>query len=192
MVKEWARRALAPVARVLAGLGITPNHITVAGLLLMAAAGVFLAYGRFLAAAFTMLAGGLCDMLDGAVARSSGHSSPFGAFFDSTADRFAELFLFAGLLVYFTDHDPSLLYLLLTFFALGGSFMVSYTRARSEGLGIACRVGLMERPERVVLLLLAALIGPVGMKVALWILVPLTMWTALQRIQHVMKATRTP
>ncbi len=192
MVKETARRALEPIARVLAGLGITPNHITVAGLLLTAASGVFLAYGRFLAAAVTLLVGGLCDMLDGAVARTTGLSSPFGAFLDSTADRFAELFLFAGLAVYFTRGEPSLLYVLLTIFALGGSFMVSYTRARSEGLGIACRVGLMERPERVVLILVAALFGAAGLKVALWILVPLTMWTALQRIHHVLGATRTP
>ena len=192
MVKEWARKVLEPIARVLANLGITPNHVTVVGLLLMAASGVFLAYGRFLGAALTLLAGGLCDMLDGAVARATGLSSPFGAFFDSTADRFAEMFFFAGLIVYFTGAEHSVLYALLTFLAAGGSFLVSYTRARSEGLGIACQVGLMERPERMVLLLIAAFFGAAGLKVALWILVPLVMWTALQRVHHVLGATRTP
>ncbi len=189
-VKDGGRRAVAPVARFLANVGISPNHITVVGLLAMAAAGVFLAYGRFRLAAGALLFGGLCDMLDGAVARDSGRSSPFGAFLDSTADRYAELFFFAGLLVYFTHAEGSVLYALLTFLATGGSFMVSYTRARSEGLGIECNVGIMERPERMVLLLVAAIFGPLGMKIALWILTPLVYWTALQRFHHVQGATR--
>ncbi len=191
-VKEQGRRAVAPVARVLANVGISPNHITVAGLLAMVAAGVFLAFGRFRLAGLAVLVGGLCDMLDGAVARDSGQSSRFGAFLDSTADRYAELFFFAGLLVWFIDGERSTLYALLTFLATGGSFMVSYTRARSEGLGIECKVGLMERPERMVLLIAAAFAGPWAMKIALWVLTPLVFWTSFQRIQHVQGQARLP
>lgn len=192
IVKERARRVLAPVAGALVRLGVTPNQLTVTGLLAMAASGVFLAFGRFGWAGAALAVGGLCDMLDGAVARGSGLASVFGAFLDSTADRFAEMFFFAGLLVFFTAREPSVLYALLTFLTAGGSFLVSYARARSEGLGIPCGVGWMERPERMVLLLVAAFFGVGGMKVALWVLLPLVLWTTAQRIQHVQAETRTP
>ncbi len=181
-----------PMARVLANLGVSPNHITLAGLVAMAAAGVLLAFGSFRWAALAVVVGGLCDMLDGAVARGAGLSSRFGAFLDSTSDRIAEMVFFAGLLVYFSRFEPSTLYALLTFLAAGGSFMVSYTRARSEGLGVECKVGFMERPERMILLLVAALFGAAGMKAALWILVPLVLFTTVQRVVHVEGKTRLP
>ncbi len=188
--KDLGRRALAPVARVLAALHVSPNLITVAGLLAMALAGWLLALGRFRLAGLALLLGGLCDMLDGAVARHNGVANPFGAFFDSTSDRLAEMLFFAGLLVYYTRLEPSTLYALLTFLAAGGSLLVSYTRARAEGLGVDCQVGMMERPERLVLLLLACFVGGVGLKVALWILTPLVFFTSLQRVLHVQSRTR--
>ena len=190
-VKDLGRRALAPVARGLARLHVSPNHITLAGLVAMAGSGALLGLGSFRGAGLALLVGGVCDMLDGAVARDSGVSSRFGAFFDSTSDRLAEMFFFAGLLVHYTRVDPSVLYALLTFFAAGGSFMVSYTRARAEGLGVDCQVGVMERPERMVLLLLACFVGGIGMKAVLWVLTPLVFHTSLQRILHVQERTRT-
>jgi CDP-diacylglycerol--glycerol-3-phosphate 3-phosphatidyltransferase len=189
--KDLGRRALAPVAEGLARLHVSPNHITLAGLVAMAGSGVLLALGSFRGAGLALLAGGLCDMLDGAVARSSGVSSKFGAFFDSTSDRLAELLFFAGALVYFTRVELSVLYALLTFLAAGGSLLVSYPRARAEGLGVDCQVGMMERPERMVLLLVACFVGGIGVKVALWVLTPLVFFTSLQRVLHVQKRTRT-
>jgi CDP-diacylglycerol--glycerol-3-phosphate 3-phosphatidyltransferase len=188
--KDLGRRALAPVAERLARLHVSPNQITLAGLVAMAGSGVLLALGSFRGAGLALLVGGLCDMLDGAVARSSGVSSKFGAFFDSTSDRLAELLFFAGLLVYFTRVELSVLYALLTFLAAGGSLLVSYTRARAEGLGVDCQVGMMERPERMVLLLIACFVGGIGVKVALWVLTPLVFFTSLQRVLHVEKRTR--
>jgi CDP-diacylglycerol--glycerol-3-phosphate 3-phosphatidyltransferase len=131
-------------------------------------------------------------MLDGAVARVSGLASRYGAFLDSTIDRAAEMLLFGGLLVYFTRQDGSSLYPLLTFCAAGSSFLVSYTRARAEGLGIPCSVGWMERPERLVLLMIAVVFGAEPVRVALWILFVLTLWTAGQRMLHVRRETRLP
>jgi CDP-diacylglycerol--glycerol-3-phosphate 3-phosphatidyltransferase len=189
--KDLGRRALAPVAHGLARLHVSPNHVTLAGLVAMAGSGVLLGLGSFRSAGVALLVGGLCDMLDGAVARSNGVSSKFGAFFDSTCDRLAELLFFAGLLVYFTRVEPSVLYALLTFLAAGGSLLVSYTRARAEGLGIDCAVGMMERPERMVLLLIACFVGGIGLKVALWVLTPLVFFTSLQRVLHVQERTRT-
>ena len=190
-VKDMGRRALAPIAEGLVRLHVSPNQVTLAGLVAMAASGALLALGSFRGAGVALLVGGVCDMLDGAVARRSGVSTKFGAFFDSTSDRLAELLFFAGLIVYFTRVEPSVLYALLTFFAAGGSLLVSYTRARAEGLGVDCQVGMMERPERMVLLLIACFVGGIGVKVALWVLTPLVFFTSLERVLHVKERTRT-
>lgn len=189
LAKTQGRRMAAPLARALANLGVSANHLTLAGLVTSALAGLLLADGRFRPAAITLLVGSLCDVLDGSVARATGKASPFGAFLDSTADRVAELFFFAGAMVWFAHTDAGVLYPLLCFAAASGSFLVSYTRARAEGLGIGCSVGLMERPERMILLLVATLIGGMGLRVALWILTPLVWWTSLQRVRHVYRET---
>jgi CDP-diacylglycerol--glycerol-3-phosphate 3-phosphatidyltransferase len=191
-IKDRVRGAVVPVASALAGLGVTPNHLTLFGLVASAAGGALLAWGRFRTAALALLLGGLADMLDGAVAREAGCSTRFGAFLDSTVDRYAEMLVFAGLLVYFIRVEDSTIYALLTFLAAGGSYMVSYTRARAEGLGLRCDVGLMERPERLILILVAILIGPLAVKFALWVLTGLVTWTSWQRIRHVLGETRSP
>lgn len=190
VVKAQGRRVLAPVAVFLANIGVSPDHLTLAGLLGSTLAGVLVADGRFLWAAAALLAGSLCDVLDGSVARFSNRSSRFGAFLDSTVDRYAEMVFFAGVLVYFVRGEGDTLYALLTFLAAGGSFMVSYTRARAEGIGIPCEVGMMERPERMVVLLIATLVGPMGLRIALWVLTVLVTWTSLQRVMHVRRETR--
>jgi CDP-diacylglycerol--glycerol-3-phosphate 3-phosphatidyltransferase len=178
------------VAKLLANLGVSPDHLTWSGLLASMIAGALVAYGRFQLAALALLLGALLDVLDGSVARASDRTSRFGAFLDSTVDRITEMFFFAGLLVYFITIESSTLYVVLTFFAAGGSFLVSYTRARAEGLGIKCEVGVMERPERLVLLLVATLIGAPAIRIALWILTVLVAWTSLQRMHHVWKETQ--
>jgi phosphatidylglycerophosphate synthase len=191
-IKQQGRRLLDPLSRLLANVGVRPDTLTWIGLVGSAVAGALLAYGRFKLAALALLLGALCDMLDGAVARVSGLTSRYGAFLDSTVDRAAEMLLFAGLLVHFTRQDGSSLYPLLTFFAAGSSFLVSYTRARAEGLGIPCSVGWMERPERLVLLMVAVALGSGPVRVALWVLFVLTLWTAGQRMLHVRRETRLP
>jgi len=192
-VKSWvkgrARRAIAPLAAGLAGLGVEPNHVTLAGLGFSLLAGVFLAFGRFHWAAAWLLLGSLSDMLDGAIARTFDRGSRFGAFLDSTVDRYAELFFFSGVVLYFHHIESSSLYVLLALLAAGGSFGVSYARARAEGLGVDCSVGVMERPERLVLLILACLVGPLALRVVLWILTPLVFYTVWQRIRHVRRRT---
>lgn len=189
-IKDRGRGILAPIAHLLANLGVSPNVLTLLGLVASGVAGILIARGAFRGAALALLAGGLCDVLDGAVARATGRSSTFGAFLDSSVDRVAEMLFFAGILVYFIREDPSTVYAVLAFLGAGGSYMVSYVRARSEGLGVPCTVGWMERPERMVLMIAAAAIGSWGIRVALWILTVLVFWTSIQRMQHVYRETR--
>lgn len=189
-IKRAVRSGLEPMGRFLAGVGIEPDHVTWAGLALSGAAGAAVAFGAFLPAFVLLLLGSVADMVDGAIARGGGAATLFGAFLDSTVDRYAELFFFAGVAVYFHRIEPSTVYLLLAVLGAGGSFLVSYTRARAEGLGVECAVGLMERPERLILLTVGVLFGAIGLKIALWILVPLVFFTAGQRIRHVRGRTR--
>lgn len=191
-IKTRGRAALHPVARLLANVGVSADALTWTGLAGSTAAGALIAAGRFRVAALVLLGGALCDVLDGGVARVSGRTSRFGAFLDSSVDRLAELAVFGGMVVYFGRADGSSLYPLLAFLAAGGSYMVSYTRARAEGLGVSCAVGWMERPERLVLLLVSTALGPAAIRVALWVLTALTFFTAGQRMIHVHRETRSP
>lgn len=170
-------------ARRLIRLGVSADLLTVAGLVLAGAAGVAFAAGtwRFRLGALLVVAAGACDMLDGAVAKTSGRSTPFGAFLDSSVDRYSDGFLFGGLLLHWAYGGEHLL-AALSLSALVGSFAVSYTRARAENLIDSCKVGFWERGERTVLLLLAALFGVVP--AAMVLLGTLTHLTALQRILH--------
>ena len=154
-------KVINPVVRLLIRVGLTPNAVTFIGLVLnMGVAVVFIVGGeegnrgdlRYVGwAGALILFAGLFDMLDGQVARLGNMKSEYGALFDSVLDRYSELFTFLGICYYLVAHDY-LLSSLFAFIALIGSMMVSYTRARAEGLGIECKGGLMQRPERVVLL----------------------------------------
>ncbi len=156
-----------PFVRLLIKMGLTPNAVTVIGLLInVGVAIVFIAGGergnrgdlRFVGwAGFFTLFAGLFDMLDGQVARIGNMKSQFGAFFDSVLDRYSELVLFLGICYYLIAHHY-FLSSLFAFIALIGSMMVSYTRARAEGLGIELKGGVMQRPERVVLIGLSAML----------------------------------
>jgi len=188
-VKDDARRLLVPLAGALARMGISPDHITAAGLGMSFLAGLAAGYGRFTTAAVALTLSGICDMLDGAVARA-GVTTRFGAFLDSSVDRLSELLLFAGFVAYFHRVDGSAFFSVLTVFALGGSFLISYTRARAEGLGIECKVGVMERPERFVLLILALCFGDPGLRTAMVLLPPLAFYTTWQRMAHVHRESR--
>ncbi len=136
-------------------LSISANLITVLGLLAGLASGICFALDRPLGAAGLIVICGLFDILDGKVAAKANRQSLYGAIFDSTLDRYSEFFIYLGLAVHFRNRWP----LWVVFFTFLGSTMVSYTRARAEGLGIECREGLMQRAERLILLVLGSLIG---------------------------------
>lgn len=170
-------------------LGIHPDFITTLGLATVAIAAIFIAQGEFFWAAIIMIAGMPLDALDGAVARAMQRTNKFGAFLDSTLDRYADGFIFMGFATYFSDQGDQTM-MLVSMAALLGSILVSYTRARSEGLDIDCKVGLMTRMERVFILLAMLLTGYVT--VGLWVLAVGTHFTVLQRGWRVYQATKQP
>ncbi|MCL0103091.1 CDP-alcohol phosphatidyltransferase family protein [Dehalococcoidia bacterium] len=170
----------------MARTGISPNALTITGFLLNALVAGVLAGGYLFLGGFLVLFAGWFDMLDGALARISGKSTRFGTLLDSTVDRFSEAVVFLGLLVFYLAQGATL-EILLIYFTIVGSIMVSYVRARAEGLGLRSEVGLFARPERVILLALGLLpsrISPVALLVVLWILAVGTMITVLHRLIH--------
>ena len=164
--------------------GLTPNSLTVIGLLIHAAAALLIINGYFIWAGITVLFSGLFDMLDGALAKNTNRVSKFGAMLDSVSDRMAEaLVLFS--ICYFYSLTGQILPILLSFTTLTGSFLTSYIRARAEGLGIDCEVGWFTRAERVVLISLGLLINQII--VVLAVLTVLTFFTVVERLVHVHK-----
>ncbi len=174
---------LAPLINRLTHWGIQPNAITLIGFIVTSAAAVALYKGHLRVGGLLILAGGLCDCIDGNLARAMGKTSRFGALFDSIIDRFSEFVMFAGILAYCAARYEDLT-VVAAFGALCGSIMVSYSRARAEGLGFEAQAGLMQRPERIVFLGLAALIHPVAFKLVIWMVAILANLTALQRLRH--------
>ncbi len=147
---------LSPIAAKIVSLGITANMITLLGLLVSLVAAFCLATGRLASAGLLILVGASFDMIDGAVARAETMTNSSGALLDSVIDRYSEAVIFLGALIYFY-HLPNFSGVILVFAAVIGSILVSYVRARAEGLQIECKVGLMQRPERVILLVLGVL-----------------------------------
>jgi CDP-diacylglycerol--glycerol-3-phosphate 3-phosphatidyltransferase len=186
--KQKLRRPMLPVARGLSRLGITPDALTVAGLVIALLAGAALALGHPLVALIGLLLSGL----DGDVARlRPDRDRRFGAFLDSTADRIGEIAIFAGLLLHRVHLGaPSRLWALCWLLALTGSLLVSYARARAEGLGITCRIGLADRSVRLILIL-AMLIAGLGRSGPFLALLAVLSWiTVIQRTVHVRRAAR--
>ena len=168
-----------PIVGVLAGVGVTPNMLTLAGVLGNAGAGVLAARGDFLPAGVVMLAASSLDLLDGALARATGKVTRFGSVFDAVMDRVSEAAVLFGLLYYFSDRGGREEELLI-FAALVASFLVSYTRARAEIVDIPMREGLFGRAERVLVLGIGLIIDQVT--VALWVLAVAAGVTAVQRL----------
>jgi CDP-diacylglycerol--glycerol-3-phosphate 3-phosphatidyltransferase len=191
MLTDWLRRlsrgVLDPTARALIRIGLTANTVTLLGGLFNIGVGVIIALGHLRLGGALLIAASALDALDGAVARQSGKATRFGAFFDSTLDRVSEVAIFAGLLWhYMALGQPA--NALFSFLALAGSVMVSYTRARAEGLGIDCKVGWFTRVERSILTVAALILGV--MPYAQWLLAAGTWWTTVQRILHVRRAVK--
>jgi CDP-diacylglycerol--glycerol-3-phosphate 3-phosphatidyltransferase len=185
--EAWVRRHAERMMAALASLPVTPNQITVVGTSIAFAAAILAGVGQLTWAGVVLAFGGTFDILDGALARSTRRSYPYGAFLDSTLDRYAEGAVYLGLAVYFAGTPgPYQRWLILaTVAALAGSFLVSYVRARAQSLGFTCETGLFARPERVVLTVIGLLLGGVWLDGVVVILAVLTNITALQRIREV-------
>lgn len=190
-VRASLRRALGvylerPAARALTWAGVSPDAVTVVGLVVALTAAGLVGAGYLLAGGLVLLASGVFDMLDGALARATGRAGPFGALLDSTVDRVSEAAVLFGVSVHFLFRDSSLV-VLLSFLALTGSLMVSYVRARAEALDVDCEVGVMTRTERVVALsaaLVAAQWLPMVLVVVLGAIAALGMATAAYRVAY--------
>ena len=179
-------------AMLLAKAGISPNALTVFGFTMTLGVAWVLSTGHFFLSGFLVLLSGSLDFLDGALARATGRSTKFGAFLDSTLDRFSDAALFLGLLAYYASQGSHYLEIVLIGAALTGSLVTSYTRARAEGLGLKDEVGVFTRTERIILLAIGLIIGhwhSDAMTVVLWIIAVLSNLTALQRIYHVWRQT---
>ena len=187
-LKRWARTAAVGPALALGRLGLSPNALTVLGSVLTGCVGLLVAHGWFLAAGLALWLFSLTDTLDGALARATGRVSVFGAFLDSVCDRYAEAGVFLGLVWWYQSVGDTL-GLALAYLSIIGSLMVSYARARAEGVGFqAAEVGWLQRPERIVLLgvgFLAGAVEPNALLVVLAALAVLTTLTVLQRVRHV-------
>ncbi|MEJ2006987.1 MAG: CDP-alcohol phosphatidyltransferase family protein [Acidobacteriota bacterium] len=164
-----------------AKIGINPNFLTFTGFAINLVAAYLFAYGYFRWAGVTIIIAGVFDLTDGPVARRTRRVTPFGGFFDSVLDRYSDLFLLIGLLVYYGRVNRSI-YVAVVALAMIGSVMVSYSRARAENLIPSCKVGFLERPERVVLIIIGALFN--RMAPVLWVIVVLSNLTVLHRVIH--------
>ena len=178
-----------PIAKLLVGLKVPPLSITIAGLLVSIFSAYLFHKGLFFSAGIMVILAGICDVLDGKLARETNQMSKYGALMDSTIDRYSEVFMFLGIASFFREKYIVLLIIL----AVAGSFMVSYIRARAEGLGIECKIGLMQRPERMTFLAVGSILGSIPhtknffLILALWGIAILANFTAIQRIVYLKK-----
>ena len=175
------------IVNLLAALRVNPNVLTLIGLFINIFAMVLFAKGMFTWAGLVVLFAGIFDMVDGEVARRTGRVTRLGAFFDSVIDRYSDMVLFLGLVIWYAKLDR-ILYAGLVVISLIGSIMTSYTRARAESLIPACKVGFLERPERIVLLIIGSLTNRMG--AAMWVMAILTNWTVSQRIWYTWVETK--
>ena len=176
-----------PCARILLRLHVAPNAVTLLGFLLSGGVAYLFATGSFRAGGALLLVSSLFDLLDGTMARLGGRASAFGALLDSVTDRLSEAAVLLGLLLYYYDQS-SQAGVILVYLTLVVSLLVSYVRARGEGLGVATTVGLVTRPERAVILAVGALVQQ--MLIILGIVAALSFLTAGQRFVHVWRRTR--
>jgi len=189
-VRRWAERAVGTFR----DSAITPNMLTLFGLAITTLGAGLVAIGQVFLGGCVLLFAGLFDIFDGALARASGKVYRYGAFLDSTVDRYSEGVVYLGILVYFLGHHLTL-EPILVLTALAGSFLVSYVRARAQSLGFRCEAGILARPERVVIIVAGLLLEPLPtswstLTIALWILAIGTNVTAVQRVWEVWRQNR--
>lgn len=190
---KLAERFTTPAARILSKTGVTPNTLTVIGFLVSVAAGVLIAKAYFLAGGLVVLLAGAFDLLDGPLARATGKTTRFGAFLDSTLDRLSEAAVLAGIVAFYAYHEETW-ESILAYATFVGSVMVSYLRARAEGLGVKCEVGIFTRAERVVVMSIGLIVGQwfdLAIPVMLGIITALAFVTVIQRLIHVQRLEKT-
>ncbi len=183
-IKEWYLRLIQPVIDFFIKLELNPNFFTTIGFILTVGASVLFATGYLRLAGAIILLAGTFDIVDGKVARLSNRVTKFGALYDSTLDRYSEVIMFFGLAFYFVQQDMFISSIAVSF-ALGGAVMVSYVRARAEALGFQCKVGIMQRPERVVYIGFGAIFHIYTLVFAILLIAVFANITAVQRIYHV-------
>jgi CDP-diacylglycerol--glycerol-3-phosphate 3-phosphatidyltransferase len=179
---------LRAIIRLCVRLRIHPNVLTFVGVLINFAAAWALALGRFVTAGVIMVVANIFDFIDGKVAVEMGEVSEFGGFWDSVIDRFSDIALFIGL-IYLYSHLGRTDYVMITSLAMMFSIMTSYTRARAESLIARCKVGFMERPERIVLFMIGAFTN--RMAAVLWVILVLSIFTVADRIILTYRELRT-
>lgn len=191
-LQNGARKFMNPVVSLLASLGVPPMLVSMFGVAFSLYGAIVLADGSLFMGGVFLIISGLCDVLDGDLARRNNRTSTFGAFIDSTLDRVSEFAYFGAIIIYivnrpggFTNYEITIVMV-----ALAGSVLTSYARARAEGVGLECKVGIMERPERIVLLLVGLFLGYRVLMIVMFILAVTSMFTFLQRVFHVYRVTR--
>ena len=199
-IGRGAMRIIDAIVRWLAFGGISPNVLTVIGVTINVGCGVLFGFGEFFWAGIVLIFANLFDMLDGNVARLTGRVTKFGAFLDSSLDRLSDMVAFLGIIAFYASNTPlhSLLNVVLAGAGMIGSVMVSYTTARSESMGVKSNVGFLQRPERMVLLIIGGLSTFPGsnsffanrMPQVLWILAIGSIWTFIHRMFHTWKQFR--
>jgi phosphatidylinositol phosphate synthase len=199
-VRNWYLNLITPAVNFFIARAVNPNLFTTLGFIVsLISAGLFVLGYSHWAGALVLLSGTF-DIMDGKIARATNRVTKFGALYDSTLDRYAEVVVFFGL-AYFFDRHPSdffktldsswrMFAVIAVCVALGGSMMVSYVRARAEGLGLQCKVGIMQRPERIVLLGFGAIIHEIALMIAVSLIAVLSNFTAFQRLMHVRNTER--
>jgi len=181
-------RAVRPVGDGLRKTGLTPDHLTLLGLLVAVAAAVVIGLGHLPAGLLLVILAALPDLLDGALAKAANAASQRGAFFDSVADRVTDMLLFGGVAWYLASHQGAHA-AVLPFAVMGVSSLISYERAKAESLGLSAKGGLMERAERLILLCIGLLFASILVPI-LWIMLVLTAVTAVQRFAKVWKQAK--
>jgi CDP-diacylglycerol--glycerol-3-phosphate 3-phosphatidyltransferase len=184
VIGRGGKFVLSQIVKLLSRLKINPNILTFTGVLISFWAAWEFSYGAFFEAGLVIILAGLFDMLDGEVARVTRSATDFGAFYDSVIDRYSDVIILQGLMVYYA-RKQMLGYVVLVGVVIMGAVLTSYARARAESLIPTCKVGFMERPERIVLLIIGALSN--RMEAVLWILAILGNWTVIDRIYYTWK-----
>ena len=200
-IGRGAMRIINAMVRGLAFAGVHPNILTTIGVCINGLCGVLFGFGEFFWAGIVLIVANLFDMLDGNVARETGNVTKYGSFLDSSLDRLSDMFAFVGIIMFYAGNSPqhSILNVFLASVGMMASVMVSYTTARSEGLGVKANVGFVQRPERVVLLIIGALstwdwnstnVFANRMPQVLWVLAVGSVWTLVHRMYFIWKEFR--
>lgn len=200
-IGRYARRIIDAMVRGLASAGVHPNVLTTVGVTINIGCGVLFGMGEFFWAGIVLIVANIFDMLDGNVARLTGRVTKFGSFLDSSLDRLSDMVAFLGIMVFYAGNTPqhSILNVVLAGTGMIASVMVSYTTARSEGLGVKANVGFLQRPERIVLLIIGALstwdwnsdnFWFNRMPQVLWVLAVGSVWTLVHRMYFIWREFR--